>query len=203
MKSNVLKHNYDILMQKQIEDLKFRPKILLHSCCGPCSSTCIERLKQNFDVTVFYYNPNIYPQSEFTKRLENQKKVTAYFGDVEIISPTYLEDEYLKEIKGLEGEKEGGKRCEKCFYLRLKKTAQYAKDNGYDFFGTTLTVSSHKDEQKINAIGEEISSQIGISFLYSDFKKHDGYKRSIELSKQLGLYRQNYCGCRFSIRRDV
>ena len=190
-------------MQKQIENLDFRPKILLHSCCGPCSSTCIERLKQNFDVTVFYYNPNIYPQSEFNIRLENQKKVATYFSNVKIISPNYCEDEYLQEVKGLESEREGGKRCEKCFYLRLKKTAQYAKDNGYDFFGTTLTVSSHKDEQKINVIGEQISAEVGIPFLYSDFKKHDGYKRSIELSKQLGLYRQNYCGCRFSLRRDV
>ena len=192
-----------MLMQKQIENLDFRPKILLHSCCGPCSSTCIERLKQNFDVTVFYYNPNIYPQSEFNIRLENQKKVATYFSNVKIISLNYCEDEYLQEVKGLESEREGGKRCEKCFYLRLKKTAQYAKDNGHDFFGTTLTVSSHKDEQKINVIGEQISAEVGIPFLYSDFKKHDGYKRSIELSKQLGLYRQNYCGCRFSLRRDV
>ncbi len=201
MKSGIYKHNYDILMQQQINGLKNKPKILLHSCCGPCSSTCIERLKPYFDVTVFYYNPNIYPKEEFIKRLETQNKVLSYF-DVDLKYLEYNEEEYLSKVQGLELEKEGGERCKKCFYLRLKKTAEFAKQNGYDYFGTTLTVSSHKDEQIINKIGEEISNQLNIPFLYSDFKKHDGYKRSIELSKQLNLYRQNYCGCRFSLRRD-
>lgn len=201
MKSGIYKHNYDLLMQQQINGLKHKPKILLHSCCGPCSSTCIERLKPYFDVTVFYYNPNIYPKEEFIKRLETQNKVLSYF-DVDLKYLEYNEEEYLSTIQGLELEKEGGERCKKCFYLRLKKTAEFAKQNGYDYFGTTLTVSSHKDEQIINKIGEEISNQLNIPFLYSDFKKHDGYKRSIELSKQLNLYRQNYCGCRFSLRRD-
>ena len=192
--------NYDIKMQQQIDNLKQKPKLLLHSCCGPCSSTCIERLLEHFDITIFYYNPNIYPKEEFLKRLFNQNKVASFFKDVKIVSPTYDETEYLTYIKGLEGEVEGGKRCDECFRLRLSNTAQYAKQNGYDFFGTTLTVSSHKNEQHINEIGEKIANEVGIEFLYSDFKKHNGYLRSIQLSKQIDLYRQNYCGCRFSIR---
>lgn len=202
MKSGIYKHNYDILMQEQIKGLKNKPKILLHSCCGPCSSTCIERLVEFFDVTVFYFNPNIFPKEEYLKRLGTQKQVIEHFENVDLKFLKYDEAEFLENVKGLELEKEGGQRCTKCFYLRLKKTAEYAKANGYDYFGTTLTVSSHKNEQVINQVGEQISSEVGILFLYSDFKKHDGYKRSIELSKQFNLYRQNYCGCRFSLRRD-
>ncbi len=197
------KTNYDKLMQDQITALTSKKTLLLHSCCGPCSTACIERLKQFFDVTIYYYNPNIYPQEEFEKRLFNQKKVIKYFKDIKIVSPTYDEHEYLKTIKGLENEKEGGKRCEECFKLRLKETALYAKLHGYDYFGTTLTVSSHKNEQHINQIGKEIEEETKVNFLYSDFKKHDGYKRSIDLSKEINLYRQNYCGCRFSRRKEV
>ncbi len=197
------KTNYDKLMQEQIDNIDGKKTLLLHSCCGPCSTACIERLKQFFDITIFYYNPNIYPKEEFDKRLYNQQKVIEYFKDIKIVSPTYEEETYLKTVKGLEGEKEGGKRCDECFKLRLKETALYAKLHGYDYFGTTLTVSSHKNEQHINQIGEEISKETNVNFLFSDFKKHDGYKRSIDLSKQIDLYRQNYCGCRFSIRKEV
>ena len=197
------KTNYDKLMQEQIDNINGKKTLLLHSCCGPCSTACIERLKQFFDITIFYYNPNIYPKEEFDKRLYNQQKVIEYFKDIKIVSPTYEEETYLKTVKGLEGEKEGGKRCDECFKLRLKETALYAKLHGYDYFGTTLTVSSHKNEQHINQIGEEISKETNVNFLFSDFKKHDGYKRSIDLSKQIDLYRQNYCGCRFSIRKEV
>ena len=197
------KINYDKLMQEQIDKFDTKKTLLLHSCCGPCSTACIERLKQFFDVTIFYYNPNIYPKEEFEKRLYNQQKVINYFSDVKIVSPTYEEEIYLKTVKGLEGEKEGGKRCEECFKLRLRETALYAKLHGYDYFGTTLTVSSHKNEQHINQIGKEISEETKVDFLFSDFKKHDGYKRSIDLSKQIDLYRQNYCGCRFSIKKEV
>lgn len=196
-----LKNNYDKLMQDQIVKFDGKKKILLHSCCGPCSSAVIERLKPNFEITVFYYNPNIYPQDEFEKRLQNQKIVIENNLGVNLVSPSYDEMEYLEKVKGLEGEREGGKRCDVCFYLRLKQTAIFAKEKGYDFFGTTLTVSSHKNAEHINKIGEEISKEIGIPFLYSDFKKHDGYKRSIILSREMNLYRQNYCGCRFSIGR--
>lgn len=190
-------------MQDQIKEIKSRPKLLLHSCCGPCSSACIERLSQYFDITIFYYNPNIYPKQEYEKRLSTQEQLVKNFQNIRVTSLPYDENQYLSQVKGLESEREGGARCDKCFYLRLKKTAQFAKENGYDYFGTTLTVSSHKDEQKVNRIGEEISNEIKIPFLYADFKKHDGYKRSIELSKQFNLYRQNYCGCRFSIRREI
>ncbi len=196
-----LKNNYDKLMQQQIQTFVGKKSILLHSCCGPCSSAVIERLTPNFDITVFYYNPNIYPESEFYKRLENQQ-IVAKFDKVKVVSPNYDESEYLSIIKGLESEKEGGKRCDECFYLRLKQTAIYAKEHNYDFFGTTLTVSSHKNAEHINQIGKKIETEVGITFLYSDFKKHDGYKRSIELSRDMNLYRQNYCGCRFSLRRD-
>ena len=197
------KINYDKLMQEQIDKFDTKKTLLLHSCCGPCSTACIERLKQFFDVTIFYYNPNIYPKEEFEKRLYNEQKVINYFSDVKIVSPTYEEEIYLKTVKGLEGEKEGGKRCEECFKLRLRETALYAKLHGYDYFGTTLTVSSHKNEQHINQIGKEISEETKVDFLFSDFKKHDGYKRRIDLSKQIDLYRQNYCGSRFSIKKEV
>ena len=190
-------------MQDQIKEIKSRPKLLLHSCCGPCSSACIERLSQYFDITIFYYNPNIYPKQEYEKRLSTQEQLVKNFQNIRMTSLPYDENQYLSQVKGLESEREGGARCDKCFYLRLKKTAQFAKENGYDYFGTTLTVSSHKDEQKVNRIGEEISNEIKIPFLYADFEKHDGYRRSIELSKQFNLYRQNYCGCRFSIRREI
>lgn len=196
-----LKNNYDKLMQEQIAKFDKKKKILLHSCCGPCSSAVIERLKPNFEITVFYYNPNIYPKEEFEKRLQNQKIVIENNLGVNLVSPNYDEMEYLEKVKGLEAEKEGGKRCDVCFYLRLKQTAIFAKEQGYDFFGTTLTVSSHKNAEHINKIGEEIAQEVGIPFLYSDFKKHDGYKRSIVLSREMNLYRQNYCGCRFSIGR--
>lgn len=197
-----LKSNYDKLMRDEINSFTTKKKILLHSCCGPCSSAVIERLKPNFEITVFYYNPNIYPHGEFEKRLKNQEIVTKNNLGIELISPKYNESEYLENVKGLESEKEGGKRCDVCFYLRLKQTAIYAKEHNYDYFGTTLTVSSHKNAEHINTIGKKIENEVGIRFLYSDFKKHDGYKRSIELSKNMNLYRQNYCGCRFSIRRD-
>lgn len=203
MKLRTCKINYDLLMQDQIKEIKSRPKLLLHSCCGPCSSACIERLSQYFDITILYYNPNIYPKQEYEKRLSTQEQLLKNFQNIRVTSLPYDENQYLSQVKGLESEREGGARCDKCFYLRLKKTAQFAKENGYDYFGTTLTVSSHKDEQKVNRIGEEISNEIKIPFLYADFKKHDGYKRSIELSKQFNLYRQNYCGCRFSIRREI
>lgn len=178
-----------------------KQKLLLHSCCGPCSTVCIERLKENFDLTVFYYNPNIYPEEEYIKRKENQKKVCAFFN-ISIIDGDYDEKKWLDFIKGLEGEKEGGARCEKCFYFRLNETALKAKEGGFDIFGTTLTVSPHKSTLIINKVGKEIEEKYGIMYLEESFKKKDGYLRSINLSKELSLYRQNYCGCRFSIRSE-
>lgn len=195
------KINYDLKMQQQINNLNGKKKLLLHSCCGPCSTACIEKLIKYFDVTIFYYNPNIYPHEEFDKRLVNQEKVLKHFKGVKIVVPDYDEQIFLQNVKGLELQVEGGLRCEECFKLRLKQTAIYAKLNGYDYFGTTLTVSSHKDEQKINQIGLKIANETNVNFLFADFKKHDGYKRSVDLSHEYGLYRQNYCGCRFSIKK--
>ena len=195
------KINYDLKMQQQINNLNGKKKLLLHSCCGPCSTACIEKLIKYFDVTIFYYNPNIYPHEEFDKRLVNQEKVLKHFKGVKIVVPDYDEQIFLFFVKGLESQAEGGLRWEECFKLRLKQTAIYAKLNGYDYFGTTLTVSSHKDEQKINQIGLKIANETNVNFLFADFKKHDGYKRSVDLSHEYGLYRQNYCGCRFSIKK--
>lgn len=178
-----------------------KKKLLLHSCCGPCSTVCIERLKDDFDLTVFYFNPNIFPREEYEKRKENQKKVCKYFK-IPFIDGDYDEEKWLNFVKGLENEKEGGKRCRKCFYYRLEETAIKAKDGDYDIFGTTLTVSPHKSTAIINEVGSEIEKKYGIIYLEESFKKKDGYLRSINLSKELSLYRQNYCGCRFSIRRE-
>lgn len=175
-------------------------KLLLHSCCGPCSTTAITRLSKDYDVTVYYYNPNIYPNEEFIKRQETQKQfLREYNPHIELIEGEWENDLYETNIKGLEKCKEGGERCSKCFYLRLYKTALLAKKLGYDMFATTLTVSPHKNSKVINAIGETISQEVGIEYLPSDFKKQDGYLESIKLSKEYGLYRQNYCGCKYSM----
>ena len=175
--------------------------ILIHSCCGPCSTSVIEKLKKEYNVTIFYSNSNIYPQSEYIKRLDEQKRY-AKIVDVDVIEDDYDEEEYLQFVSGLEGEKEGGSRCDKCFEFRLRKTAKIARERGFDLFTTTLSVSPHKNHILINQIGEKIAKEEGIPFLAGNFKKEDGYKRSIEISKQYDLYRQNYCGCRFSIRKD-
>lgn len=174
-----------------------KKKLLLHSCCGPCSTVVIERLKDDFDVTVFYFNPNIEPREEYEKRKIEQQKVCEFFN-VPFIDYDYDNAGWRKFVEGLENEREGGARCEKCFLFRLKGTAKYAKENGYEIFATTLSVSPHKNTLVINKVGEEISKEIEIEFLPESFKKKDGYLRSINLSKELELYRQNYCGCSFA-----
>ncbi len=176
-------------------------KLLLHSCCGPCSTHVINCLKDDYDLTIFYFNPAIFPQEEYQKRLLEQKRY-AKIVNVKVIDGTWDEEEYLRLVKGHELDKEGGERCAICFEQRLKKTAQVAKQMGFDLFATTLTVSPHKNSLVINSIGERIAKEEGIPFLNENFKKKDGYLDSIRLSKQYGLYRQNYCGCRFSIRKD-
>lgn len=178
-----------------------KEKLLLHSCCGPCSTVCIERLKDLYDVTVYYFNPNIYPREEYEKRKENQKKVCDSFN-VPFIDGDYDEGKWLSFVKGLENEQEGGSRCEKCFLYRLEETCKKAKELKFDIFATTLTVSPHKSTPVINAVGKEISFKENFPYLEESFKKKDGYLRSINLSKELSLYRQNYCGCRFSIRKE-
>ena len=172
-------------------------KLLLHSCCGPCSTVVIERLKERFDVTVFYYNPNIEPLEEYEKRKAEQKKVCK-FMNVPFVDADWDNSHWREFVKGLEDEREGGARCEKCFFCRLKKTAEYAKENDFDIFATTLSVSPHKNTEIINKVGQQISEMVGLEFLPESFKKKDGYLRSVNLAKELKLYRQNYCGCEFS-----
>jgi len=176
-------------------------KLLLHSCCGPCSTVCIERLKDQFDLTIFYYNPNIEPKEEYEKRKEEQQKVCSFFN-VPFVDFDYDNEKWLEFVAGLEKEKEGGARCEKCFCYRLNRTAIFAKENGFDIFGTTLSVSPHKNTNLINAVGDEISKKQRIEFLPESFKKKDGYLRSINLAKEMQLYRQNYCGCHFARRES-
>lgn len=193
----MIKRNFDLEMQKALEDKD--KKILLHSCCAPCSTACLERLMPLAEVTVFYYNPNIDTEEEFNKRELEQQKYCDKIG-VKLITSIYDKKEFLSVVSGLEQEKEGGSRCEKCFYLRLKRTAEKAKELGFDYFATTLTVSPLKNAELINKIGEELQEKIGVKYLVTDFKKKDGYKRSVELSNDNQMYRQNYCGCEFSKR---
>lgn len=172
-------------------------KMLLHSCCGPCSTAVIEVLKNDFDLTIFYYNPNIDTDEEYKHRLNEQIRYCKQVG-VKVIEEGYNPEDFYSQVKGLENEKEGGARCPVCFKLRLRRTAQKAKEEDFDCFGTTLTVSPHKNAEIINAIGKSIEQEEKIEFIEGNYKKKDGYKKSIELSKQYNLYRQNYCGCKFS-----
>lgn len=177
------------------------PRLLLHSCCAPCSSNCIEVLSKYFMVIVFYYNPNISSDEEYKKRVAEQIRFIKEFdtpNKVEFIEGDYEPDVFFKEVKGLEKEPEGGKRCFKCYELRLRKTAELAKAEAYDYFTTTLTISPLKNSVKLNETGLKLQEEYGVNYLLSDFKKQEGYKRSIELSKEYGLYRQNYCGCVYS-----
>lgn len=203
-----MNENYYLLFEKQIENIKekkYIPSLLLHSCCAPCSSQVITSLTNYFDITILYYNPNIYPEEEYLKRKKEQIKLINEINNInklEIINCDYDNDIYEQEIKGLENEQEGGSRCYKCFKLRLNKTAQIAKENNYDFFSTTLTISPYKNSKLINIIGKDLEKKYNITWLYSDHKKRDGYKKSIELSKKYNLYRQNYCGCIYSKRTE-
>ena len=180
------------------------PRVLLHSCCGPCSSAVLEYITQYFDVTLLWYNPNLYPKEEFDRRFRTQVELIEKMGladKVNILAEPWKSEDYYRRVKGLENEPEGGKRCAECFRLRLLETARLAKHYGYDYFCTTLTLSRHKDAVLINTIGEEIAGAVGVSWLPSDFKKRNGENRSIELSEPYGLYRQLYCGCEFSLRK--
>ncbi len=203
-----MKENYYLLFENQLNRIKEKgkvPTILLHSCCAPCSSHVITFLKEYFDITIIYYNPNIYPYEEYKKRKEEQIRLLNEIkskNKLNIIDCDYDNNIYEETIKGLEQEKEGGSRCYKCFWLRLDKTAQIAKENNYDYFSTTLTISPYKNSTVINEIGKELETIYNITWLYSDYKKKDGYKKSIQLSKEYNLYRQNYCGCIYSKRID-
>ncbi len=193
------KINYDKVMQDIINKVNGKPSLLLHSCCAPCSTACIERLKDYFNLTVYYYNPNLDSVTEFNLRSSEQIRLCNEYGVNVVIQP-YEATQFYSVVKGLEMENEGGARCEKCFALRLTATAEYAKQNGFNYFATTLTVSPLKNAQKINEIGEKISKETGVNYLPTDFKKGGGYLKTIELSKKYQLYRQNYCGCAYSKR---
>ena len=186
----------------KIEDICSTPKprLLLQVCCAPCFCGSIEDLTARFDVTAFFYNPNIQPKEEFNRRLDALKQLIEIFPQVKLVVPEQDESQFLTSSKGLEKEAEGGARCTECFVLRLGKTAEFLASHRdeYDFFATTLTVSPHKNAPLINEIGQKLGNKYGVSYLDSDFKKKDGYLRSIRLSKALGLYRQDYCGCSFS-----
>ncbi len=200
------KRNFQLELEKIIEENQKNgvvPSLLLHSCCAPCSSYCLEYLSQYFKITVLYYNPNLYPAKEYDRRVFEQRRLVASLPVKYPVSLAEIKgepEEFYSAVKGLESIKEGGERCFACFRLRLEKTAEYAKKNGFDFFTTTLTISPLKNAQKLNEIGEKAGEKFGVRHLPSDFKKKNGYLRSVELSKVYGLYRQDYCGCIFSKR---
>lgn len=194
----------DNIIEKLVEQ-QLRPKLLIHSCCAPCSSYVLEYLSQYFDITIFYFNPNIYPEGEYIRRVEEQKQLIQAMplaSKVSFRQGEYQPLDYYQAIKGLEKEPEGGDRCFVCYELRLREAAMLAKEGGYDYFTTTLSISPHKKSEKLNEIGRKLAAEYGVAYLPSDFKKKNGYKRSIELSKEYNLYRQDYCGCVFSMRES-
>lgn len=202
--------NYQREMERvlaRVEAGEARPRLLLHCCCAPCSSYVLEALNRFFDIDLYYYNPNIAPREEFDRRaaeLQRLAEAMPHAGEFRVIVGDYDEGAFLRLCKGLEDVPEGGARCERCFRLRLGEAAKLAAERGSDFFTTTLTISPLKDAQLLNAIGMELAERFGVEWLPSDFKKKDGYRRSCELSKEYGLYRQDYCGCVFSKReRDA
>lgn len=206
MQKNQNNINYQKELDKLIEKITaeaYTPSLILHSCCAPCSSYVIEYLSDFFNITVFYYNPNLYPDEEYAKRSQEQKKLIENIktkNKVSFLQGDFEKDEFYALCKGLENEPECGLRCLKCYELRLSKTAKKAQFLNADYFATTLTISPMKRASDINNIGEKISKNLGIKYLASDFKKKNGYKRSTELSNEYGIYRQDYCGCIFSVR---
>jgi hypothetical protein len=201
--------NYQIELDKTLNEIVKngnRPKLLLHACCAPCSSYCLEYLNKYFDITIYYYNPNISKEEEYLKRLNEEKRFVSSYpftNEVKVVQGPYDNDKFEETIKGLEKEKEGGARCFKCYRLRLEESAKYAKENNFDYFTTTLTISPYKNSQVLNQIGDELKKEYGVKYLFSDFKKKNGYKRSIELSHEYNLYRQDYCGCVYSLRNKI
>ena len=194
------KHNYQLEMEEEIKRLNGRrPTLLLHSCCGPCSSAVLERLTANFDVTVFYYNPNIEPEGEYRHRLSEQERLLSLLpGEIKLLPCEYDHEAFSAFAEGMADCPEGGERCLACFALRLNETAKQAKAHGFEYFTTTLSVSPHKNADNVNRIGEAAGRQAGVKYLFADFKKKNGYLRSLQLSKEYGLYRQDYCGCLYS-----
>ena len=197
--------NYDLEMEKQLKNIKEGSSLLLHACCAPCSSAVLERIGNIFEITILYYNPNITEKEEYQKRIEEIKKLISYLHPkypIKLIEGNHEPDKYLSTIKGLEEEPERGKRCYKCYELRLEETAKIAEKLNIPYFCTTLTLSPHKNSNWINEIGMNLNEKYQPTYIYSDFKKKDGYKRSIELSKEFNLYRQDYCGCIYSKKKN-
>ena len=198
--------NYQKELDKLIERLSQEgkvPKLLLHSCCAPCSSYVLEYLSNYFEITVFYYNPNIFPENEYTKRILEQQTLISDMKvkhPVSFLAGNYDRERFFQIAEGLEHLREGGERCFKCYELRLDEAAKIAQDAGFDYFTTTLSISPLKNADKLNEIGTTLADKYGVQYLQSDFKKKNGYKRSIELSNEYGLYRQDYCGCEYSFR---
>jgi len=196
--------SYKDILNKELSKIKeagITPRLLLHSCCAPCSSYVLEYLTEYFDITVYYYNPNISPMGEYEKRIAEQKRLISemkFKNSVSFIEGTYNHDEFISLTRGLENLPEGGERCSLCYEMRLEAAAQKAAEINADYFTTTLSVSPYKNTAKLNTIGLKLAMEYGVPYLVSDFKKNNGYKRSIELSTEYGLYRQNFCGCFFS-----
>ena len=199
------KIDYEKARENQIKDQKKGKKLLLHSCCAPCSSGVLDRLIDFFEITIYFYNPNMDSLEEFNKRANEQiRYIKEGYGDkIKVVVADYNKNEYLSAGVGYEECLEGGARCEKCFSLRFTKTLEYAEKNGFDYITTTLTVSPYKNAKLINTIGEELCKNSKVDWLFSDFKKSNGYLNSIENSKKFGLYRQDYCGCEFSLQESI
>jgi predicted adenine nucleotide alpha hydrolase (AANH) superfamily ATPase len=199
-----MKTNYQLETDRIISGLTSTPRLLLHACCAPCASYVLEYLSKFFEIDVFYFNPNIYPSEEYEKRGGELRKLISlmpFDNPVRLLPSDYDPGRFYDAAKGLEQEKEGGARCTECFELRLGETAKLAKAGNYDWFATTLTVSPHKNADLLNAIGLRLSAETGVPYLVSDFKKREGYKRSIELCREYDIYRQCYCGCEYSLRQ--
>lgn len=194
--------NYQLEMEKVLRTLDgTRPKLLLHACCAPCSSATLERLSAHFNLTILYYNPNIYPPEEYHRREAELERFVEQAGyHYPVVELPYDPQEFYTAVQGLEQEPERGSRCTVCYRLRMRRAAQYAAEHGFDWFTTTLSISPHKDARRINEIGQQLEEEFGVKHLPSDFKKHNGYLRSLQLSEEYGLYRQDYCGCEFSAR---
>lgn len=200
----IQKENYSLFLEKVIDKIKAdqkRKKLLLHVCCAPCSSYVLEYLNKYFDITVYFYNPNIDEAEEYRLRADEENrfiKEMAFENEVIYTEGEYNPEDFYNAVKGLENLKEGGARCVKCFELRLESSAKKARDGGFDYFTTTLSISPLKNSTVLNEIGKRLGEKYGVEYLCSDFKKKNGYKRSVELSREYSLYRQNYCGCSFS-----
>lgn len=200
------KVNYQKKLEETIENVRAqdkKPTLLLHACCGPCSSYVLEYLSNVFEITVLFYNPNIQSEEEYLKRAHELERLIdecEFSDDIKLKVLDYDDSEFYETVKGLEDCPEGGERCFKCYELRLREAAKVAKDSKYDYFTTTLSISPLKNADKLNEIGAKLSDEFEIDYLFSDFKKNNGYQRSIELSKQFDLYRQNFCGCVYSLR---